>query len=125
MDRYRGTRCTECPVASQCTTAKDGVRELTVFHGARWREKYRRQLASRYGRQRIAERKGLVEHVFGTLRYWMGQIPIKLRGLAKVQTEMNLYTAGYNIKRWSRLAGFDELMEQVKRWNPAPTLQPG
>jgi len=125
IDRYRGAKCTDCPAASQCTSAKDGVRELAVFHGAEWREKYRRQLASRYGRERVAERKGLVEHVFGTLRYWMGQIPIKLRGLTKVQTEMNLYTAGYNIKRWSGLAGFDELMEQVNSWNPTPTLQPG
>ncbi|MEX2376912.1 MAG: IS1182 family transposase [Dehalococcoidia bacterium] len=125
MDHYRGTECSDCPVVSQCTSAKDGVRTLTVFHGADWREQYRRQLASRYGRERIAERKELVEHIFGTLRYWMGHIPLKLRGLAKVQTEINLYTAGYNIKRWTGLAGFDELMEQVKSWSPAPRLQPG
>jgi transposase/TolA-binding protein len=125
MDQYRGTECSDCPVASQCTSAKDGVRTLTVFHGAEWREQYKRQLASRYGRERIAERKGLVEHVFGTLRYWMGQIPIKLRGLKKVQTEINLYTAGYNIKRWTGLAGFDELMEQINSWNPVPIPHPG
>lgn len=123
MDRYRGTECTECPVAGECTKAGDGVRTLTVFHGAEWREKYRRQLASRYGRERIAERKALVEHPFGTLRYWMGQIPLKLRGLKKVQTEINLYTAGYNVKRWSRLAAFEELLEQVTEWNPGKMPQ--
>ena len=123
MDRYRGTECTDCPVAGECTTAKDGVRTLTVFHGAEWREQYRRQLASRYGRKRIAERKTLVEHPFGTLRYWMGQIPLNLRGRKKVQTEMNLYTAGYNVKRWSGLAGFDELMDQIKGWSPTKMLQ--
>jgi len=123
MDRYRGTECTKCAVAGECTTAKDGVRTLTVFHGAEWRETYRRQLASRYGRERIAERKTLVEHPFGTLRYWMGQLPLKLRGLKKVQTEINLYTAGYNVKRWSGLGGFKELMDQVNRWFPAKVLQ--
>lgn len=123
MDRYRGTECLDCPVATECTTAKDGVRTLTVFHGAEWREEYTRQLASRYGRERIAERKALVEHPFGTLRYWMGQIPLKLRGLKKVQTEINLYTAGYNVKRWCGLADFKELLEQVNGWSAGHTLK--
>lgn len=124
IDRYRGTECAECVVASECTTAADGVRTLSVFHGAKWREQYRKQLASRYGCERLSERKTLVEHVFGTLRYWMGQIPLKLRGLAKVQTEIDIYTAGYNIKRWSGLAAFGQLMDEIANWNPAPTPQP-
>jgi len=123
MDHYRGTDCTECPVAGECTKAADGVRTLTVFHGAEWREQYRQQLTSRYGRERIAERKALVEHPFGTLRYWMGQLPLKLRGLKKVQTEIHLYTAGYNVKRWSGLATFKELLDQVTRWTPGKMPQ--
>lgn len=124
IDRYRGTECAGCPASSQCTTAADGVRTLSVFHGAEWRDEYARQLASRYGRERVAERKTLVEHVFGTLRYWMGQIPLKLRGLAKVQTEIDMYTAGYNIKRWTGLAPFGQLMEEITNWNPATNPQP-
>jgi len=124
IDQYRGTQCTECPVASDCTRAKDGVRTLSVYHGAEWRHRYALQLASRYGRQRITERKELVEHVFGTLRYWMGQIPLKLRGLRKVQTEIDLYSSGYNIKRWMGLAPFNELMEEVTSWKPKPIPQP-
>lgn len=124
MDRYRGTECTDCSMASQCTSAKDGVRTLTVFHGAEWREQYRRQVTSRYGRKRIVERKGLLEHVFGTLRYWMGQIPLKRRGLSKVQTEIDLVTAGYNLKRWSGLGSFSQLIRQIANWNPAPVPQP-
>lgn len=105
------------------TKAEDGVRTLAVFHGAEWRDKYRRQLASRYGRERIAKRKTLVEHPFGTLLNWMGQIPLKLRGLKKVQTDINLYTAGYNVKRWSGLATFKELLDQVTRWTPGKMPQ--
>jgi len=123
IDHYRGSECTECPVAGECTKAKDGVRTLRVFHGAEWREQYKKQLSSRYGRERIAERKALVEHPFGTLRYWMGHIPLKLRGLKKVQTEIHLYTAGYNIKRWSGLAPFEELLDQVNQWTPAKLPQ--
>lgn len=125
VDLYRGTNCGGCPMSEQCTRAADGVRQIKVFHGAVWRETYRRQLASRYGQARIAERKTVVEHVFGTLRYWMGQIPLKLRGLRKVQTEIDLYAAGYNLKRWFGLGPFRELMAEVTGWQGAATLGPG
>lgn len=125
MDIYGGTECPGCPMQGECTSAADGVRKLTVFHGARWRAAYARQLSSRYGKARIAERKAVVEHVFGTLRYWMGQIPLKLRGLQKVQTEIDLYTAGYNLKRWVGLGSFQELMAEVTTWQGVADLQPG
>lgn len=126
FDIYRGTQCGECAITGDCTTAKSGVRQLNVYHGARWRHKYAKRMASRYGTQRTSERKALVEHVFGTLRYWMGQIPLKLRGLGKVQTEIDLYSGGYNLKRWMSMdCGFGQLMDQVTGWNPASSLQPG
>jgi len=48
-----------------------------------------------------------VEHVFGVLKCWMGKIPLLLRGKEKVQTEINLYTTAYNLKRLIKLLGFD------------------
>ena len=126
VDIYQGIRCLECPVATECTSAKSGIRRLRVYHGAEWRHMYANRLASRYGKQRIAERKGIVEHVFGTLRYWMGQIPLKLRGLRKVQTDMDLYSGAYNIKRWTSMdKSFKGLMKEVIGWNPALSLHPG
>ncbi len=44
-------------------------------------------------------RRCTVEHPFGTIKYLMGQIPILLRGMSKVQIEMDLYTLAYNFKR--------------------------
>lgn len=125
-DIYQGTECTGCGVAGDCTTAKSGIRQLNVYHGAQWRHEYAKRMASRYGTERTAERKAVVEHVFGTLRYWMGQIPLKLRGLGKVQTEIDLYSGGYNLKRWMSMeCSFGQLMRQVAGWNPASSLQPG
>jgi len=125
-DIYQGTRCTECPVAGVCTSAKSGIRQLRVFHGAEWRHTYAERMASRYAKQRVSERKGLVEHVFGTLRYWMGQIPVKLRGLRNVQTDMDLYSGAYNIKRWTSMnKSFKGLMEEVIGWSPDRSLHPG
>lgn len=122
IDTYRGTACQQCPLQAECTSAADGVRQKKVFHGARWRHRYRRQIGNRYGKARIKERKGIVEHVFGTLKHWMGQIPLVLRGLEKVQTEINLYATGYNIKRYTSLAPIKELIEEITNWNP--TLPP-
>jgi transposase len=126
VDIYGGTLCRECPVAGDCTSAKSGVKQLHVYHGAGWRHSYAMRMASRYGKQRTAERKSLVEHVFGTLRYWMGQIPLKLRGLRKVQTEIDLYSGAYNLKRWTSMDdSFQELMAAVIGWTPCPSRQPG
>lgn len=125
VDVYRGIDCNSCGVSNDCTKASDGIRMLRVFHGAEWRHEYGKRLSSRYGKQRIRERKQLVEHVFGTLRYWMGQIPLKLRGIQKVQAEIDLYSSGYNLKRWFTLDSFEELMKQVTNWNSRPTHQLG
>lgn len=125
-DIYQGIQCTTCPVAGECTSAKSGIRKLRVYHGAKWRYSYASRMTSRYGKQRVGQRKGLVEHVFGTLRYWMGQIPLKLRGLNKVQTDIDLYSGAYNIKRWTSInKSFKGLMEQVIGWDPTPSLRPG
>lgn len=124
IDTYRGVACQACPLQSQCTSAADGVRQMSVFHGAGWRHQYACQIGSRYGKARRKERKSIVEHVFGTLKNWMGQIPLKLRGLRKVQTEINLYATGYNIKRYASLAPVKELMQEVTNWKPKLTPQP-
>jgi hypothetical protein len=70
------------------------------------------------------EKARIVEHVFGTLRYWMGQIPLHLRELRKVQTEIDLYAAGYNLKRWFSLGSFGELMEEITNWDGSVISQP-
>lgn len=122
VDTYRGTDCPGCPLQGDCTKAADGVRQMLVFHGAWWRHRYAQQINSRYGKARIRERKGMVEHVFGTLKYWMGHIPLKLRGLRKVQTEISLYATGYNIKRYASLAPIRDLIEEVTNWKPKRPL---
>lgn len=114
MDVYEGIACQGCALQALCTSAKNGIRQLKVFHGALWREQYRKRIRSRYGRGRVKRRKAVVEHVIGTIKYWMGQIPLVLRGKSKVQTEINLYTTGYNLKRLASITPMSELIEQVK-----------
>lgn len=118
VQRFRGTECRTCKVASTCTSSKSGLRTLHVYHGAKWRYAYAKRLKTRQGKKELAARKGIVEHPFGTLKYWMGQIPLKHRGLDSCQTQIAIYTSAYNIKRWCNLDSFKNLMKQVSNWKP-------
>ena len=44
-------------------------------------------------------RRSIVEHVFGTIKDWMGRAHFRTRRPAKVASEMNLYILVYNLKR--------------------------
>ncbi len=50
-------------------------------------------------RKLIKNRKALIEHIFGTLKRWMGKVPILLTSKEKVQIEVDLYVTAYNIRR--------------------------
>ena len=64
----------------------------------------------------ILLRKTLVEHPFGTIKYWMGQIPLLLRGKEKVQAEIDLYATCYNLKRVTNIQSIRVLLQQVHEW---------
>jgi hypothetical protein len=57
-----------------------------------------------------------VEHPFGTIKYWMGQIPLLLRGKEKVQVEIDLYATCYNLKRLMNIEPIDKLMRKIADW---------
>ena len=55
-------------------------------------------------------RRRTVEHVFGTIKDWMGRIQFKTRRLKNVGTEIGLHILVYNIKRAIALVGAPKLM---------------
>jgi transposase len=55
-------------------------------------------------------RRRTVEHVFGTLKDWMGRSHFKTRRLQNVGTEIGLHILAYNIKRAIALLGVPKLM---------------
>src|SRR5205085_2909727 len=95
---YEGINCQSCAIKTQCTK---GVKARIVYryHNNEWKEKYLEKMNSEAGRAKIRLRKTLSEHPFATLKRWMGKIPLNLRGKTKVQTEINIYTIAYNLKR--------------------------
>lgn len=101
--RYMGESCHSCGKRPLCTTAKTGKRSVYRFDNQPWKESYRQKMQTPQAKQKLKQRKTLAEAPFGILKMWMGHIPILLRGIHKVQTEINLYTLAYNFKRWFNL----------------------
>lgn len=59
-------------------------------------------------------RRRTVEHVFGTIKDWMGQSHLKTRTLKNVATEMSLHVLAYNIKRAIALVGVPGLIAAMQ-----------
>ena len=59
-------------------------------------------------------RRRTVEHVFGTLKDWMGRSHFKTRRLGNVATEASLHILAYNIKRAISLLGVPGLMAAMQ-----------
>ncbi|MBB5862970.1 hypothetical protein GGR61_000556 [Xanthomonas arboricola] len=51
------------------------------------------------------EAKATVEHVFGTLKAWLGTTPLLTKTLPKVRTEIRLAVLAYNMKCMIKIAG--------------------
>ena len=59
-------------------------------------------------------RRRTVEHVFGTLKDWMGRSHFKTRRLGNVATEASLHILAYNIKRAIALVGVPGLITAME-----------
>ncbi len=58
-------------------------------------------------------RRRTVEHVFGTLKHWMGSTHFLTRRLPNVATEMSLQVLTYNLKRVMSILGMARTMKAV------------
>jgi transposase len=59
-------------------------------------------------------RRRTVEHVFGTIKDWMGRSHFKMRRLGNVATEASLHILAYNIKRAIALVGVSGLIAAMQ-----------
>ena len=59
-------------------------------------------------------RKSTVEHVFGTLKHWMGWTHFLTRGIENVATEMSLSVLAYNFKRVLSILGFERTKKAMR-----------
>lgn len=108
--KYWSSDCPRCPMKPQCTHGKErrisrwehedilGVVQARI-DGAPEAMKLRRQT---------------VEHVFGTLKAWMGSNHFLTRTLPRVGTEMSLQVLAYNLKRAIKIFGTGPLIMAMR-----------
>jgi hypothetical protein len=59
-------------------------------------------------------RRRTVEHVFGTLKHWMGWTHFLTRAFANVRTETSLHVLAYNLKRVISILGIAKTMKAMQ-----------
>lgn len=64
--------------------------------------------------QAMRLRRQTVEHVFGTLKAWMGSTHFLTKTLPRVRTEMSLQVLAYNLKRATKIIGVRQLIAAMK-----------
>lgn len=102
--------CPQCPLKAQCTTGSE--RRVR-----RWEhEAVLERVQKRLNRQpeTMLVRKTTIEHVFGTLKHWMGWTHFLTRGIENVSTEMSLSVLAYNLKRVIAILGIARTMKAMK-----------
>lgn len=106
--RYYKTRaCHKCPLKEKCTRNKEG-RRITRWIDEQIIEQTQQRVEAHP--EIMQKRKQLVEHPFGTIKFWWDQGHFLMRGLPKVRAEFSLSSLAYNIRRVLNILGVKRLM---------------
>jgi Transposase DDE domain len=97
-------------VKAKCTPSKQ--RRITRWEHEAVIEAMQRRLDEMPNAMRV--RRSIVEHVFGTIKDWMGWGHFLTRKLANVATEMSLHVLAYNLKRAVAVFGASALMAAIR-----------
>lgn len=62
----------------------------------------------------MTPRRSTIEHVFGTLKHWMGSTHFLMKTMAHVDTEMSLHVLAYNFKRVISVLGIAKTMKAMQ-----------
>lgn len=110
LHRYWSSNCKSCVIKERCTPS--GERRVARWEHEEILEAVQARLDHQPEAMRI--RRQTVEHIFGTLKYWMGASHFLTKTLDRVSTEMSLHVLAYNLKRVMKLLGTSNLMEAMK-----------
>jgi len=107
---YWSSACPGCPMRAQCTTSN--YRRIRRWQHEHILEAMQRRLDRKP--EAMTLRRRTIEHVFGTLKHWMGATHFLTRGLQHVSTEMSLYVLAYNLKRVIKLLGMPKTLQAMR-----------
>lgn len=115
-DRYQCFECEGCPLRTKCTSSKIG-RILKRKHNETQIQEYKQSLMTKEAKEKIRERKEVVEHPYGTIKMLMGKFNFLLTGKEKTQIEINLYSMAYNLIRLRNTEHLCLLMNKVRGYD--------
>jgi len=111
---YRTNGCKSCSLKSNCTILDKRIIHRSEYQDAVDRNNENiRQNADYYKR-----RQSICEHPFGTIKRQWGYTYTLMKGLKKVDGEMNLIMLVYNIKRTLSIVGFTKMLQALQTWKP-------
>ena len=111
---YRTDACKTCPLKNQCTKLPKRIIQRSEYQDAVDINDNNIKQNPRYYKRRQA----VCEHPFGTIKRHWGYTYTLVKGLQKVNGEMNLIMFCYNFMRTKNIPGFEKMMETIKNWQP-------
>ena len=111
---YRTQACKTCPLKNQCTKLSKRIIQRSEYQDAvDINDNNIKQNPQYYKR-----RQSICEHPFGSIKRHWGYTHTLLKGLQKVNGEMNLIMLCYNFMRTKNILGFDKMLQQIHTWKP-------
>jgi hypothetical protein len=111
---YRTAACKTCPLKTQCTKLPKRIIQRSEYQDAvDINDNNIKQNPHYYKR-----RQAICEHPFGTIKRHFGFTHTLMKGLEKVNGEMNLIMFCYNFMRTKNILGFHKMQEAIKNWQP-------
>ena len=110
LHKYWSSDCPQCPMKPRCTKGK--YRRIARWEHEDILDVVQRRLEGAPEAMKL--RRQTVEHVFGTLKAWMGSSHFLTKTLPRVRTEMSLQVLAYNLKRAINILGAGPLMAAMK-----------
>ncbi|WP_418116056.1 transposase [Variovorax sp. NFACC27] len=107
---YWTSACPSCPLKPQCTPS--AYRRVRRWEHEAVLERAQQRLDRKPDAMTL--RRRTVEHVFGTLKHWMGSTHFLTKTLANVGTEMSLHVLAYNMKRVISILGMSRTMKAMR-----------
>jgi transposase len=111
---YRTDACKTCVLKQQCTKLPKRIVQRSEYqHAVDINDNNIKRNPQYYKR-----RQAICEHPFGSIKRHWGYTHTLLRGLQKVNGEMNLIMLCYNFMRTKNILGFEKMLEAIQNWTP-------
>jgi transposase len=111
--------CAACALKARCTAV--AYRTVSRWEHETSLERMRAAVAA--APEKLAARKRLIEHCWGTLK-WLLPGGFLVRGKIKVGAEVSLAHFGYNLKRALAVVGLEKLLSALRDFKPGGSPPP-